>query len=127
MINFNGLGLKGLNCSDVLLNGLACAPPPLPPYKANRPLLEELAVNNSLVCLAPAMAGFNAADPTSWPSTSSAAITLQQPPAEAGTVRGTFVYAASATPVLQSVTPSFYSSALSTTLHLNGSASDIKR
>ena len=125
LIAFTGVGLKGLPCSDVLLNGLACSEPLQPPYAADRLLLEQQQAA-ALLCAAPAVSGFNAADPNSWPSTSAAEVTLRQPESEAATVRASFTYATSATPVLTSVTPSFYSSALSTTVMLNGSASERK-
>lgn len=108
-----GVGLRGLNCSNVLVAGVACTEP-----AASR---IEVMSSGSLVCLTPPMDGFNPDDQNNWPSTTPAEITLTKPADRASVVRATFTYASSYTPLLEMLSPSFYSSALSTTILINGS------
>eukprot|EP00913_Durusdinium_trenchii_P028827 g27030.t2 len=66
-----GVGLRGLNCSNVLVAGVACTEP-----AASR---IEVMSSGSLVCLTPPMDGFNPDDQNNWPSTTPAEITLTKP------------------------------------------------
>ncbi|CAL1168986.1 unnamed protein product [Cladocopium goreaui] len=114
VLELTGVGLEGLPCSDLLVAGVACTD--LAASKI------EVMSSASLVCLTPALSGF---DPSlsgqaSWPSTSDGEITLAQPPGNT-VVLATFTYESASTPLLSAVSPTFYSSALSTTITLSGS------
>ncbi|CAJ1365106.1 unnamed protein product, partial [Effrenium voratum] len=109
-----GVGLRGMNCSQLLVGGVPCTEP----AASNIPVPGDVA----LACLTPALSSFDASsDPANWARTSAADVTLAQPASTASVVRASFQYASGSTPLLSDVVPSFYSSALSTTIVINGS------